>query len=149
METFTHQLDDIEDQLLRRHVEDRDDGYRQLTQLAGVSLAMLVALQGQYVPADPEGLWLLQIAWIALGVCTCAGLQITFGSAQDHLTELNRLRQVRRKVRNDEAVVHELSKAGRFRYARGLLVQFASQVMPLSYLSAVVLLTAFAALNLS
>lgn len=68
---------------------------RQIVTLSASGLTLLVALQKNYVPQNPTGLWLLQLCWCLLAISIVSGLLVLFGESQRNLDAANYLRKKR------------------------------------------------------
>jgi len=91
-------LDDIE----RRHSLDSRRPYfdwiRQVVSLSTAALTALIALQGNYLPSNPQLPFLLVICWLALLLTIFLGIFALRAEYQTSLDAINELRISRAEI---------------------------------------------------
>ncbi len=106
MNTPTEDLNRIEKTLLSQRKAPYYNWVRQLIILSSSGLTLLVALQKNYVPQNPMGLWLLQLCWCFLAISIVFGLLVLFGESQTLLGAVKYLRKKRQNQGDTETQKH-------------------------------------------
>ena len=146
MERKTLTLDDLERRHMANHLEPYWGWIRLVLSLATGALTLLVSLQGHYVPKQPVHPWLLVLAWVLLVLSVVAGLWALRWSHIGPLVAARNLRRLRRKA-GDAGAVAVLARGG-----GGAMPpanhRWSIWLMSASFVSALLLLCAFSAVNL-
>jgi len=156
MKTALEVLNDVKAQVTERYNAAYQAWLEKVTTLSLAALTLLVSLQSTYVPQSPRGAWLLSGTWGLLALAVLAGLLAQFGEAQAHREYQFRVRDTlmadleqRRSAGQNPASAQEWSAAiQKISYTRPNLYYGAAATAAGALALAVILLTAFATLNL-
>jgi len=99
-------LDDIQRRHVAEHRKPYYDWLRQIVTLCSGALTLLVALQNNYVPQHPSGLWLLQFCWLSLACSILSGMVALYGESGIHVDAHNRIGRMRRTFGDAQTVAH-------------------------------------------
>lgn len=137
------------DDIVRRNISAHHDAYyswlRYVVTLASGSLTLLVALKSNYVPNNPQGLWLLQLCWMVLVLSILGGVLALHG---EYRTPLDLAAEIRKnQAEHGDHYTEKMLDDSLATSPRKLFLIAGKSVFPLYALS-LVLLVAFAALNL-
>ena len=146
MERKGVRLDDLERRHMASHLEPYWGWNRLVLSLSTGALTVLVSLQGHYVPKHPVHPSLLVCAWALLVVSIAAGLWALRWSYLGPLVAARNLRRLRRRAGDaGAAAILERGGGGAKPPANH---RWAVWLMSASFLCALLLLCAFAGLNL-
>ena len=146
MERKVVTLDDIERRYFASFKEKEDQWIRYLVSLTGAALTLLVSLQGFYVPANPQGIILLQICWVSLAVGLCAGVLFFYGEAYSQLEAAKSL-QDGRDVLGDHGMADFLKKSNGLHFRKRVLFRLSAHFLVVCFLVGLVCLAWFAVIN--
>ena len=146
MERKTVTLDDLERRHMENHLEPYYGWIRLVLSLATGSLTLLVSLQGHYVPKQPIYPWLLVLGWVLLGLSIVAGLWALRWSHMGPVVAARNLRRLRNKAGDHGAAV--ILQRGGGGAAPPASHRWSIWLMSTSFVSALLLLCAFSAVNL-
>lgn len=138
-------FEDIERRLIGIHRSAYYSWIRQVVTLATGSLAALVALRNNYVPANAQALLLLKLCWAGLALSILLGVVALYGEAQIPLDAVKNLRNIRNQIGHDTAVQVLISNAGfppKKRYI------YAQKALYFSFVVSLLFLCIFAVVNL-
>lgn len=90
-------LDDIERRHILEHRKPYFDWIRQVVSLSTATLTALIALQGNYLPKNPQLPFLLAICWLALLLVILLGIFSLRSEYRTYLDALNEIRESRAK----------------------------------------------------
>lgn len=146
MERQNVTLDDLERRHMASHLEPYWGWNRLVLSLSTGALTVLVSLQGHYVPKQPVQPWLLVGAWALLVVSIAAGLWALRWSYLGPLVAARNLRRLRRRA--GEAGATQILLRGGGGATPPANHRWSVWLMSASFVGALMLLCAFAALNL-
>ena len=138
-------LDDLERRHMGNHLEPYWSWNRLVLSLSTGALTVLVSLQGHYVPKVPLHPLLLVCAWALLVVSIAAGLWVLRWSYVGPLVAARNLRRLRHKAGDAGAIAILERGGGGARPPANH--RWAVWLMSASFLGALLLLCAFAGLN--
>ncbi|MCK6414721.1 MAG: hypothetical protein L6Q63_04060 [Giesbergeria sp.] len=145
MERKNVTLDDLERRHTANHLEPYWGWNRLVLSLSTGALTVLVSLQGHYVPKQPTCPQLLVGAWALLVVSIAAGLWALRWSYVGPLIAARNLRRLRRRAGDAGAVV--ILERGGGGATPPASHRWSVRLMSASFLCALLLLCAFAGLN--
>lgn len=141
-------IDDLEE-VRRGLLRDHRPGYygwlRQIVTLSFGSLTFLVLLQKNYIPENPQYLWLLLVSWGLLALSVLSGVLALSGEFQIHLDAEHYLGKVVSQLRKgghlDSPIPTILEPRPIFQISNRLTIS--------CFLSALLFLTLFASININ
>lgn len=140
-------LDDIERRLVLEYGEKRYNWHHQLVTLASGGLTLLVSFQANYVPQNPEYIYLLSICWAGLAISILSGVLALVGAAQTPLDVAVSLSR-HRDVHGDSETIAHLNQTNGISQRERLPYQIAERLVVGSFVAALVSLALFAILNI-
>ena len=138
----------FEDIIRRNTIKSHDAYYawiRHVVTLASGTLTVLVALKSNYVPVDPQHLWLLKLCWVVLALSILSGVLALRGEWQTPLDSANQIQKNRKK--HGEHYASQVVTSGSAIPVRKVFSYAAECLVPFYGLS-LLLLVLFAVLNL-
>lgn len=138
-------FEDIERRLIETHRNAYYGWVRHVVTLASGSLTVLVALQSNYIPDNPQGLPLLILCWVGLVLSILLGVAALFGEAQTPLDAAQNLRELRHKF-GDNHAAKLLEQNISTKPKKGFL--YAQKALPYFFVGSLCCLCAFAIINL-
>jgi hypothetical protein len=119
-----------------------------LLSLSSASLTILVALQKNYVPQEPQSIWLLQVCWGSLALCVVVSLLLVWGKAQTRLDGAKILR-AKRESDGDQSAFEMLHKTNGLYFIERPIFSIARHFQTFFFLAGFLSLSWFAILNVS
>jgi hypothetical protein len=147
MEKKTVTIEDIERRHFIAYTENLSAWYKHVTTLASGGLTLLVSFQNNYIPTEPNSIYLVKLCWVSLALCICAGLLVHFGQAQSRLDAANNLRSIRINE-GEEVAVKLVSETNGVHFIERHVFRLGRNLLPITFLSALVSIVWFAVLNL-
>ena len=145
MERETVTFEDIERRLMTMHREAYYKWIRHVVSLASGALTILVALQNNYMPDNPQGLPLLILCWVGLFLSIALGVVALFGEAQTPLDAAKNIRK-RRATHGDNQVAQQMEKNSGTNVRKSFL--FAQKALPWCFVASLCCLCLFSIMNL-
>jgi len=137
---------DIERKHYIEYTKKLQDWHKNIVTLSTGGLTILVSFQKNYVPQNPDAIILIQICWVALAICICCGLLVSFGQAQSRLDAANDLRKQLR-IFGEQAVVERIAATNGLGFMERIIFRIARVMLPLAFLVSLVCLVWFAVIN--
>ena len=138
-------FEDVERRLIEIHRNAYYSWIRQVVTLSAGALTILVVLQNNYVPANPQALLLLKACWVGLALSILAGVVALFGEAQTPLDAVNEIRTDRRSLGDQATAAKLIKNSGTMPRKRYI---FAQKILYYTFATSLLLLCAFAVLNI-
>lgn len=145
MERKAVTFEDIERRLVKMHREAYYGWIRHVVTLASGSLTVLVALQNNYIPENPQVLPLLKLCWVGLGLSISLGVVALFGEVQTPLDAAKNLRK-NRQLQGDHYAAKRIEKNIGTNPQKGFL--YAQKALPWCFVASLCCLCVFAIMNL-
>ena len=146
MSSDTDRLNELAKVLIDRHHKPYYDWIRNVITLSVAALTSLVALQQNYVPKDPNLIWLLATCWLGLLCTILSGIFALRSEYTSHLESLRSLSALRRE-KGDCNAAQELNQRGLVTHPSGWH-KISVKIMLWSFVIAICSLSVFAVSNL-
>ena len=144
MNEHTNHLNKIEKDLLLRWDKAHFAWVRHIVTLSASGLTLLVGLKNNYIPLNPQYVFLIQLCWASLAASIASGLLVLFGASQSLLDAANHIKAQRAEHGDQQTALSTIDSIG---YKPRPIFRKAFHVMVFFFLVSLLSLCVFATVN--